>query len=394
MSTYPGVCLDDPKPPRRNGDWVPTAFDRACPKGLGFEPRAPGSRALGLSATSSGELARVSPHYFSGVDLPLADEFVSGLVSELTVDAAGIPLGARQRRDLLLAASVRMSVEGSALRGSVLEIPLVVENVGAGHRVPAGFSQERELWVHLRVTDASGSLVYEVGRVDRNDEDLKDKIFLRVNTDERFRDGQGRPLGVFGADVADGPDLPRWEPNPARGGTRFRGRGLVNFQNGFLRCVTCIGTVDSLGRCQPLPGQERTRGDRFADGSYDIDTGECRSNLFGDEALFEIYFPVGSLDATRGVFKGPDAIIDTRALLPKVPVTYVYELAARGHPPPLTVDARLLFRAFPPYLVRAFADYERRQAAAGKRPSGPLMTERHLERIEVVELGRARAVIR
>jgi hypothetical protein len=168
----------------------------------------------------------------------------------------------------------------------------------------------------------------------------------------------------------------------------------VNFQNGFLRCVTCIGTVDSLGRCQPAPGQERTRADRFADGSYDPDTGECRSNLFGDEALLEIYFPVGSLDATRGVLKGPDAIIDTRALLPNVPVSYVFELPARGHPPPFRVEARLLFRAFPPYLVRAFADYERRQAAAGKRPSGPLMTERNLERIEVVELGRARAVVR
>ncbi len=201
-----------------------------------------------------------------------------------------------------------------------------------------------------------------------------------MNTEDRFRDGQGRPLGVFGADVADGPDVPRWNPNPARGGTRFRGQGLINFQNGFMRCVTCIGVVDSLGRCQPLPGQERSRADRYADGSYDIDTGECRSNLSGDEALFEIFFPVGSLDATRGVFKGPDAIIDTRSLSPKVPVTYVYELAARGLSRPVTAEARLLFRAFPPYLVRAFADYERRQAEAGKRPSGPLITDSALER--------------
>lgn len=394
MSTYPGVCVPGkPAASAKSSGWVPTAFERACPDGFVFEPRAPGSRPEGLVATSSGKPTQISPHYFSGVDLPLASEFSRALIDELTLDAAGTPLGARQRRDLLLAASVRMQITDARLGAGLLEIPIEVENVGAGHRLPAGFSQERELWVHLRVTDATGRVVYEVGRVERHDEDLRDKLFLRVNTEDRFRDGQGRPLGVFGADVADGPDVPRWNPNPARGGTLFRGQGLINFQNGFMRCVTCIGVVDSLGRCQPLPGQERSRADRYADGSYDIDTGECRSNLSGDEALFEIFFPVGSLDATRGVFKGPDAIIDTRSLSPKVPVTYVYELPSRGLARPITAEARLLFRAFPPYLVRAFADYERRQAEAGKRPSGPLITDSALERIEVIELGRARAVI-
>jgi hypothetical protein len=54
----------------------------------------------------------------------------------------------------------------------------------------------------------------------------------------------------------------------------------------------------------------------------------------------------------------------------------------------VTVKARLLFRAFPPYLVRAFADYEREQAARGKRPNGALVTEKMLERIDVIELAR------
>jgi eukaryotic-like serine/threonine-protein kinase len=54
----------------------------------------------------------------------------------------------------------------------------------------------------------------------------------------------------------------------------------------------------------------------------------------------------------------------------------------------------LMFRAFPPYLVRAFIDYEKRQARAGKRPSGPLMTESALARLEVVEIAKVRAVVR
>lgn len=391
MSAFPGVCEQgDPK----DVDTLPEAIKRACPPGTHFVSKKPGTLVSGRSATSSTEATDLHPHYFSGIDVPLADEFPDALMDEKTTDLAGIPLGAKQRRDLLLAAALDLRLETPEIHGRQLDVPIVVENVGGGHRVPAGFSQEREIWIQLTVTDARGDVIYEVGRVDRDDEDLRDRTFLRINTDDRFLDGAGRPLGVFGADVADGPDVGRWNPNPNRGGTTFRGRGLANFQNGFLRCVVCIGVVDSLGRCQPAPGQERSRADRYADGAYDIDTGECKSNLLGDEALFETYFPVGSLDATRGVLKGPDAIIDTRSLPPKVPIRYIYELDTRDRPRPFRVDARLMFRAFPPYLVRAFIDYEKRQARAGKRPSGPLMTESALERLEVVEIAKVRAVVR
>ncbi len=400
MSRYPGVCAKGAAKapaPGTHPDGVftstPTALRDACPPGTHFRSEPPGSRAKGFVATASGRPAPVSPHYFSGVDIPLTPSFGRNLIDEPDVDAAGIPLGARQRRDLLLGAALRFEIDRPAQRGSTLEIPVVVENIGAGHRIPAGFSQERELWVHLKVTDARNDVVYEVGRVDRADEDLHDKRFLRVNTSDRSSDGRGRPQGLFGADVADGRDVPRWSPSPEFGGTRFRGRGLINFQNGFLRCVVCIGRIDFDGSCQPLPGQESARADRYADGSYDIDTGECGSNLSGRNALFETYFPVGALDATRGVTRGPDAIIDTRSLAPRTPVTYTYELPVSGTRGPFRIEAELLFRAFPPYLIRAFADYEARQAARGLRPSGPLITGAPLGRLEVVELRRVRAVV-
>jgi len=286
---------------------------------------------------------------------------------------------------------VRLSLGEARRTASGVELPVTVENVAAGHRVPAGFSQERELWIFLRVSDARGDTVYEVGRVERPDEDLRDKRFLAVRATDGELDALGRPLGLFGADVADGPDVPRWDPPPDAGGERFVGHGLATFQNGFLRCVRCIGVIDAEGRCQPLPGQEGARADRFADGEYDADSGECRSNLAGRAALFETYFPVGALDATRGIAKAPDAIIDTRSLPPETPVTYVYRIdAPKG---PLVVDARLMFRAFPPYLLRAFAAYERQKAALGRRPDGPLLGEDALERLEVVELARERETV-
>lgn len=388
-SSFPGVCVTGGAVNASNTAGS-GAFERACPSGTHFEAREPGSVPFGLAAAASGAERPLHSHYFTGVELPLTPELEPGLATERGVDAAGQPLGARARRDLLLAASVRLSLGRVVRAGGRWQIPVTLENRGAGHRVPAGFSQERELWVELVVRDERGRELYSVGRVERPDAELADKRFLRVTTEPDRVDADGRPVGLFGADVVDGPDAPRWEPPPELGGQLFRGSGLVNFQNGFLRCVSCLERIDGDGRCVPFPRSgERPRAARFTDGDYDPDTGACRSNLSGRAALFETYFPVGALDASRGVLKAPDAIIDTRSLAPATPVTYVYDLALPSAR--VEVSARLLFRAFPPYLIRAFAAYEANMAARGARPGGPLVTEAALERLEVVELARAEA---
>jgi len=383
MSTFPGVCVVD-----SDGEG-----DGGCPPGTRFERRKPGGWPEARVAENSPDLLDVTTHYFSGVDLPLSDEYPEEILDEGTLDLNGIPVSARKRRDMLLKASMTLDLDPGVVRGQNVEIPVIIENVGAGHRVPAGFSQEREVWVHLRVEDANGRTVYEVGRVERDDEDLHDKVFLRVNTNPNILDRQGAPVGLFGADVRDGPDAPAWSPPPVLGGASFRGRGLINFQNGFLRCVRCIGEIASDGSCRPGPGQGRHRADRFEDGQYDIDTGECRSNLFGQNALFETYFPVGALDASRGSIKAADAIVDTRSLPPGRPVRYTYVLPARGARPPFVIEARLLFRAFPPFLLRAFAEYEQEQDRLGRRPSGPSLESNVLSRLEIVEIAKARMEI-
>ena len=380
MSLFPGVCL----PTSDAGAPGP-----GCPPGTRLSPRAPGEYATGLVAPSSARPERLYSHTFSSVDVPLTPSFPERFAAGATLDARGVPLGLRARRDMLLARTFRFEVGAARRSGRALEIPIVLENTGAGHRVPAGFSQEREVWVELRVTDGAGREVYQVGGLDDPRADLRDKRFLRITARETSFDSDGRPLGLFGADVADGPDLPEWSPNPRAGGTRFRGKGLINLQNGFLRCVRCIGVIDARGRCQPGPGQGRTRADRYDDGVYDQDTGECRSNLSGGEELFETYFPVGSLDAERGVFKAPDAIVDTRSAPPGAPLEYTYVLDTGARTGPFQVEARLRFRSFPPFLVRAFAAYEEAQAARGARPSGAQVTLDMLERVEVLELARA-----
>jgi hypothetical protein len=381
MSLYPGVCA-----PGGDGGG-------GCPAGTHFAARPPGERARALVAPSSPGPTPVASHWFTGVDLPMSEELADDAIDDTSLDASGVPVGLRARRDLLLAHTFRFAVGETGRQGSTLRVPVTIENVGAGHRVPAGFSQEREVWVELRVTDARSATVYEVGVLARPDADLADKRMLDVTTGDAQLDGAGRAQGMFGADVVDGPDVPQWMPDPRLGATRTSGRGLVNLQNGFQRCVRCTGFIDERGACQPGPGQGLTRADRFADGDYDLDTGECRSNLAGDQALFETYFPVGALDADRGVAKAPDAIVDTRSAAPGVPLVFTYLLDASRHPAPFAVKARLMFRPFPPYLVRAFAAYEAAQARSGLRPSGAQVRERMLRRDQPVEIGHAEASI-
>jgi hypothetical protein len=378
MSRYPGRCVDG------------GSGDADCPTGSHFVSEKPGSFATGFVAPSSAAPTRLRSHAFTSVDLPLSDAFPEGYLDDTTLDEDGTPLGLRARRDTLLRHAFRFGVGAARRAGDALEVPIELENVGAGHRAPAGFSQEREVWVELSVTDARGRTVYQVGKLASDSDDLHDKTFLRVDTDDHSTDSRGRPLGVFGADVADGPDVPRWSPNPTLGGARFRGRGLVNLQNGFLRCVRCIGAIAADGSCT---GGKGSRAGRFEDGGYDIDTGECRSNLDASHSFLETYFPIGGLDASRGLTKAPDAILDTRSAPPGVPLEYTYTLDARGFAPPFTVDARLRFRAFPPYLVRAFAAYEAERAREGERPSGAQVNERMLRRIDIVDLASATASI-
>jgi hypothetical protein len=383
MSLFPGVCVQSSNAPAADG----------CPAGTKFEARAPGERARGLIASSSSELKPVASHWFSSVDLPLTPEYSEAWANDRTLDSNGSPVGLEARREQLLKHTFRFSLLKGSRFGGRLEIPIELVATGAGHRVPAGFSQEREIWVEMTVKDGRGDVVYEVGKITSDDSDLQDKVFTRINTREDTRDFKGRPQGVFGADVVDGRDVPQWEPNPAFGGTSFRGKGLLNLQNGFLRCVRCIGFVDRDGKCQAGPGQGRTRADRFDDGQYDLDTGECRSNLIGNNAFFETYFPVGSLDADRGVLKAPDAILDQRSAAPSVPIKYTYELDTGGRAGPFTVTARLRFRPFPPFLLRAFADYESRKAAQGLRPSGAQVTPSMFKRNHPIDLAEASATI-
>jgi hypothetical protein len=129
---------------------------------------------------------------------------------------------------LRAACAIEIAVEQSGTAPDILPISVGVTNVGAGHNVPSGFSQEREVWIDLLVTDADGETVYESGYLidhphpetgepapdgSLHDEDLED-IHAEID-----------PL-TLEATIERGPD---YDQRPERN------LGLRNFGNQFRR---------------------------------------------------------------------------------------------------------------------------------------------------------------
>jgi hypothetical protein len=116
---------------------------------------------------------KVVEHYFTGVDVPIMtptelsarlgpgypDPYATG------TDTHGVPNGLATRRQDLMKAAARISLsktDATAHVGQPFTVRLEAVSL-TGHRLPAGFSQERTVYVQLAVTDNNGFLLYQSG---------------------------------------------------------------------------------------------------------------------------------------------------------------------------------------------------------------------------------------
>lgn len=68
-----------------------------------------------------------------------------------------------------------------------------VQNVGAGHHLPTGVADFRELWLDITITDATGKIVFSSGKLDKNGDLQADaRPFMKV-----FGDINGNPVGLL-----------------------------------------------------------------------------------------------------------------------------------------------------------------------------------------------------
>ena len=281
------------------------------------------------------EREEVRTHHFTGIDITLVD--FPGQDDE-SLDDDGNQIGQVQRRKVLMesAAKIAVTAPSTISEGNTLPIVVHVTNSGTGHNLPSGFSQERQVWVELIVSDGNGDVIYESGTLRDTAHPETGELVPDGNLDDEDLRNLVGPSGGSGvidpitleANVVHGPDFNRRHEHPAVN------EGLANFGNEFIRIP-----VDDDG----IPLKD-------ADGHFIEE---------------EVFMPFLSTH-TDNSFSIP--ALETA----DVPYDVLVPAGTAG---PIQVTARLRARAFPPRFLRALA--------AG-RPD--LVNETMVDRNRIVEM--------
>lgn len=109
-----------------------------------------------------GVVTEIHAHTFVGVDVALVPDF---------------PGKERQKQlvEELLRSCVELVVTRTEDEPDAAALRVSVTNINNGHALPSGSTADRQVWVHLRVTDPEGNLILESGMMDANG-DLMDRV--------------------------------------------------------------------------------------------------------------------------------------------------------------------------------------------------------------------------
>jgi len=97
---------------------------------------------------------RIFTHYFVGGNTLLPALFGSEKHAKLATEM----LQRAAKMDVLSVRNVRP--------GGLATVDIRVSNIGAGHKLPTGFPEGREMWIDFSVLDDNGKVLYRLGRID------------------------------------------------------------------------------------------------------------------------------------------------------------------------------------------------------------------------------------
>ncbi len=126
------------------------------------------------TSTNGGKIKEdVKVHYFAG-----SNHFLSGLKNSKHEDQT-IQL-------LKTAAKLEVNIQDN-------KINVTVKNEGAGHHLPTGVADFRELWLDITIKDAKGNIVFSSGKLKKDGNLDKDaRPFMKV-----FGDENRKPVGLL-----------------------------------------------------------------------------------------------------------------------------------------------------------------------------------------------------
>jgi hypothetical protein len=133
-------------------------------------------RNPGKAASSGPEREHVYTHYFAG-----GNAFVTEVMGEGRHEKKAIEY-------LQSAASLEVKAPESAEPEENVEVEVKITNTGAGHKIPTGVTEEREMWLELIVEDANGREIYHSGSLDEKGRIDQATVYHTV-----FADSEGNP---------------------------------------------------------------------------------------------------------------------------------------------------------------------------------------------------------
>ena len=125
-------------------------------------------------STTGGKLKDdIKVHYFAG-----SNHFLAGLKNKKH----------EEQTIQLLKTSAKLDID---FKNNILSIG--VKNVGAGHHLPTGVADFRQLWLDIDIKDKNGKNIFQSGKLDKyGNLDKNARIFMKV-----FGDKEGNPVGLL-----------------------------------------------------------------------------------------------------------------------------------------------------------------------------------------------------
>ena len=182
----------------------------------------------GKSAVMGKEREHVYSHQFASANVTLLKHF-------------GKEQAANDATEMLRSAATMqfVNVPGTVTAGQNEMISLKVSNTGAGHKLPTGFPEGREVWVDFKVTDKQGNTIYRLGAIKDGRTEANTKNFKAI-------------LGDKNGDVVD---INVWEADRVLADTRILPNSFALLEYAFSVPVGVEGplTITAVLNYWPFP---------------------------------------------------------------------------------------------------------------------------------------------
>ncbi len=156
----------------------------------GAIPAGKPTRHPGKASNMGGPRKHVSDHFFVGPNLM----FIQGTAPDVVAQ--------RKRSEALLRQAAKVEVGEVTRKDGVVEVVVRVTNKGAGHSIPTGVTEIRQVWLEVKVTDPKGRVLLHSGARDKTDRIRPGAVVYRTHV----YDAKGRDTTLFWRTVKKGRD--------------------------------------------------------------------------------------------------------------------------------------------------------------------------------------------